>query len=271
MSLTCFLLFLQDDQITDVNSKGKLMYLQFDKVIQFNECMRQQGPEEEMFRNILFRLSNHQISTLDHGELFKRAYTNLEEDEKIQFDRTATKLCAKISSLKEYNIKRIQQLKTPIAVVKSSNNNELAAHAASNKAGNLPFQTIYSEGAKVMLTMNLWKSKGLVNGAQGTIVAIVYQPERSPPALPDVIFVQFDEYLGPSALPSLGEKIVPITPETFSWIQKKKSCSRTAMPLNPSYAITIHKSQGNISISLVFCDLNAKKYFIAALNYICIR
>lgn len=207
--------------------------------------MRQQGPEEESFRNILFRLSNHKITELDHEQLFTRAYSNLDENEKKEFDKTATKLCAKISSLKEYNLKRIQQLNKPICLVKSSNNSELAAHASSSKAGNLPYQTVYCEQAKVMLTMNLWKSKGLVNGAQGTIIAIVYQPGRSPPALPNLVFVKFQDYLGPSALPQLGEKIVPISPETFTWFQKKTSCSRTAIPLNPSYAITIHKSQGN--------------------------
>ena len=37
---------------------------------------------------------------------------------------------------------------------------------------------------------------GLVNGAIGTVVGIVYAPGTAPPGLPHSVLVQFDNYLG---------------------------------------------------------------------------
>ena len=37
---------------------------------------------------------------------------------------------------------------------------------------------------------------GLVNGALGTVVGIVYAPGTAPPGLPHNVLVQFDNYLG---------------------------------------------------------------------------
>src|ERR1700732_3323482 len=51
---------------------------------------------------------------------------------------------------------------------------------------------------KVLLTHNLWTSKGLVNGAQGVVKKIwFHQGSNAHSHLPAVVFVQFDEYSGP--------------------------------------------------------------------------
>ena len=51
-----------------------------------------------------------------------------------------------------------------------------------------------------MLTKNVWQSKGLYNGALGTVRGLVFQANISPPSLPACILVEFDEYEGPSAV-----------------------------------------------------------------------
>jgi hypothetical protein len=38
-----------------------------------------------------------------------------------------------------------------------------------------------AKGAMVMLTMNLWSSVGLCNGATGIVVDIIYQNNHQPP------------------------------------------------------------------------------------------
>ena len=43
---------------------------------------------------------------------------------------------------------------------------------------------------------------------------------------------------------STKEKLVPICPTTRSWFEYKVHYERKMIPLIPSYAITIHKSQG---------------------------
>ncbi len=54
-----------------------------------------------------------------------------------------------------------------------------------------------AKGARVMLTMNLWSSVGLCNGATGTVVDIIYQNNHQPPDLPIAVIVDFLNYRGP--------------------------------------------------------------------------
>ena len=48
-----------------------------------------------------------------------------------------------------------------------------------------------------MLSMNLWSSVGLCNGAAGTVVDIIYQINHQPPTLPIAVIVEFENYRGP--------------------------------------------------------------------------
>ena len=70
-----------------------------------------------------------------------------------------------------------------------------------------------AKGAKVMLTMNLWASVGLCNGANGTVRDIIYEFNHHPPDLPIAAVVQFDDYRGPSISPEVPS-CVPICPIT---------------------------------------------------------
>ena len=111
-----------------------------------------------------------------------------------------------------------------------------------------------------MVTCNLWKDAGLVNGAQGTIHKVVYHPDREPPDLPAMILVKIPQYTGPSCIEG-EDKIVPIVPVTRQWFKGKESCQRKALPLVPSYAITIHKAQG-ASLDSVIVDLGNREFAV---------
>ena len=50
-----------------------------------------------------------------------------------------------------------------------------------------------AKGAKVMLTMNLWISVGLCDGATGTVIDIIYEINHQPPELPIAVGVKFDD------------------------------------------------------------------------------
>lgn len=221
--------------------------------------MRQQGPEQQKFREILGRLAEGEVTDEDWKVLSTRTLKNLPIEEQKMFNEKAIKLCAKKAACAKFNIQRIKELKAPTALVKAVNEPRgLAARAPSNKAGNLPNVTLLAEGSKVILRNNLWKEKGLVNGAQGKIHKIIYAPGRVPPELPDVVFVQFDQYIGPSALEGI-EKVVPIVPVTRNWWQNKTMCTRRAIPLEPAYAITIHSSQG-MTLGHVIIDLGTHEF-----------
>ena len=94
-----------------------------------------------------------------------------------------------------------------------------------------------------MLTRNVWQTKGLYNGALGTVKAILYVNGLQHQGLPMCVLVEFDDYIGPSIVP--GEKIAPIVPETVSFDPRSQMTgSIRQLPLVLGWAITIHKSQG---------------------------
>ena len=93
-----------------------------------------------------------------------------------------------------------------------------------------------------MLTKNIWQTKGLYNGALGTIRGIVYADGALPPSLPRFVLVEFDDYRGPRIDPA--HNIVPIVPQTIQFDARtgKPEASREQLPLVLGWAMTIHKS-----------------------------
>ena len=89
-----------------------------------------------------------------------------------------------------------------------------------------------AQGARVMLTSNLWVDAGLVNGAMGTVQAICYQ-SGGPPDLPTAVMLSFDSYSAPTE----HDGSVPIVPIRMSG---GATCSRLQLPLKLTWAVTIH-------------------------------
>ena len=116
-----------------------------------------------------------------------------------------------------------------------------------------------------MLTQNMiWNTPvvqlGLMNGARGTIVAILYakegelrtdgnamagvgMPTPGSRPLPDFVVVNFPEYTGPSLFCDLPRTWVPIPPSQVANKENKQYC-RCGLSLVCSWAMTIHKAQG---------------------------
>ena len=45
----------------------------------------------------------------------------------------------------------------------------------------------------------------------------------------------------------------------YNWFSKKTACARTMIPLQPAYALTIHKSQGR-SIDKIIANLGPREF-----------
>ena len=59
-----------------------------------------------------------------------------------------------------------------------------------------------------MLQANLCVRVGSVSGTMGTVQDILFKNSQDPPFLPIAVFIEFDDYIGPTE----GKKVVPIPP-----------------------------------------------------------
>ena len=248
-------------KISQYQCKGRKLYIElFDKCFTLNESMRQKGEAQAIFRDILNKVAN---GTFNHETwyMLKDNAFKMNSDKAIdEFKKDAVMLCAYNKNARLYNIHKMKALKSPIALISAVNTPPTAKKFSESKAGGLHNKTILSKDAKVMLISNLWSEQGLTNGANGYVRYIVYDQNLSPPNLPNFVLVYFPLYTGPSFFTdTTGEKLVPISPITRSWFDYKVHHERTMIPLIPSYAITIHKSQGQ-TLDKIILNLGNMEY-----------
>ena len=124
-----------------------------------------------------------------------------------------------------------------------------------------------AKGARVMLTINLWSSVGLCNGATGTVVDFIFGDNHNPPDLPVAVIVQFDNYRGPS-FNETQPSCVPICPITVTSQSENGFQERQQLPLRLAWALTIHKSQG-LTLPKAWIDIG-KSERTAGVSYVAI-
>ncbi|CAB4014055.1 Hypothetical predicted protein [Paramuricea clavata] len=124
-----------------------------------------------------------------------------------------------------------------------------------------------AKGGRVMLTMNLWSSVGLCNGATGIVVDIIYQNNHQPPDLPIAVIVEFENYRGP-VFNENQPLCIPIYPITVTSQTEIGSHERQQLPLRLAWALTIHKSQG-LTLPKAWIDIG-KSERTAGFSYVAI-
>ena len=135
-------------------------------------------------------------------------------------------------------------------------------HQSSDRAQGLEPVLLLSIGARVMLRKNLWVRGGLVDGATGTVRAIIYPAHAQPHELPLCVMVEFDDYNGHT----IRDRLFPIVPVTVTWNSNGTRCSRTQIPLTLACAISIHKCQG-LTVDKAVIDIGETE-FAAGLAYV---
>ena len=159
-----------------------------------------------------------------------------EESRKFE---SAQLLCATHADEQDFNMKKLSELGEKVFRIKAAHKGGRAAQSASDSDAGLPKVVNISPGSKVMLTRNLWTSKGLSNGSIGYAREVIAD---KPGGLPICVLVKFPGYTGPPFCTE-DPKLVPIVPCT-SHFGAGESLSRTTLPLVLAWAITIHKAQG---------------------------
>ena len=214
--------------------------------------MRQRDPG---FSEQMDRLGNRTFTEQDYDNWASTMdLNNMSSDRQKMFIETGTKLCGMKKDMGDFNERGIKRLGQPICRSLAENNCPQAKESSSNEAENLMNELYLAKGAKVVLTKNLWSQAGLVNGAQGTVKYIIYAEgsQTSADTMPDMLLVHFPGYKGPSFLspeefPDEEEVLVPIFPVHATWYNNRgHMLDRTQFPLLYGYAITIHKSQGEL-------------------------
>ena len=225
-----------------IAEQGYQTYRMFDKVVKLVVNQRVQGAsiEQQQFRDLLLRLRVGDSTSSDWEMLLTRQPANIGD---LTLFNDATRLFYSNDQVASYNHDQLIKLKQPVAVVNAYHSSVTAKKISSSDMSGLEPVVFLAKGAKVMLTMNLWPSVGLCNGATGIIVDYIYQVEQQPPDLPVAVIVKFHDYSGPSISDTL-HSCVPVCPVAVSAQISEGVHERQQLPLRLAYALTIHKSQG---------------------------
>ena len=200
------------------------------------------------------------LTTVDDWKVLMEQ-TPVQVEDASQFD-DALRLFSTSMTVAEYNTAKLRANAKPVAAIEAIHSGPGASNTSADDAGGLESTVHLAQGARVMLTANIWVEVGLVNGAMGTVQAICYDNDQSPPNLPIAVTVRFDSCCGPT----LSDGSVPIIPIRRTWLSTNKPCSRLQLPLKLAWAITIHKSQG-MTLDKAVIDVG-KKEFSTGLTFV---
>lgn len=224
----------------NTHSVGRILFKKFTKYFKLNTSVRQQGESQQMFRSILNRIGDTNVTIDDWKELQKRCLNKITNPEDF---KDALTLYTRNQDVHSKNLSKLLELNQPILLINSIDNNSKIENTDVSKV--LPQKLTVCVGCRVMLRTNLNVKSGLVNGALGTVTGIFYKENSTSFDTPEVIFVKFDNYKGSTIYDEEDEHniingSVPIFRISRSYNQMK----RTQFPLIVAYAITVHKSQG---------------------------
>ncbi|XP_008182473.1 ATP-dependent DNA helicase PIF1-like [Acyrthosiphon pisum] len=216
-----------------------VLFEQFTKVFELTEILRQTGDSQQQFRETLQRMTLGSLEQIDYKVLKNRfAVNNIGQTKTF---KNALRIFFKKTEVDIYNETMLRSLNSPVTSIQAKNNNETASRSSTDDAQGLKNCLKLSRGCRVMLKQNLWASQD---------------------KQPLCVLVKIDEYQGPT----LYSNLVPIVPVTVSFKKGSTTCTRKQLPLQLTFAITVHKSQG-ITVDKAVVDIGSSK-FALGLSYV---
>jgi ATP-dependent DNA helicase PIF1 len=188
--------------------EGRRVFDSFNQSITLSRIFRQEGsdPEQIQFRDALMRLRTYETFESDYEMFSTRFWNNLTEPERIKF-KNSLHLLPTRALVSEF--RQLANLNQPVVKCLAKHNCTDAKKTSDEDAEGLEPEILLAEGARAMITRNLWTSKGLVNGAQCIIKKIWYHPQSDPKKdLPAVVFVKCDGYSGKYILVIISTEVL---------------------------------------------------------------
>ena len=234
---------------------GRSAYQSLNKAVVLTQVMRQSGQDQEQvrFREIPLRLRDASVTKDDWEHLMTRREGQVANKDSFS---QALHLLPTVDVVAAYNLDKLHHNGQPVAEIKATHSGPRANTATSDDAGRLDPVVHIADGARVMLTSNLWVDADLVNGAMVTVQVICYQ-SGGLPDLPIAVMGSFDSY----SSPTMHDGFVPIVPIRHSWMSGGATCSRLQLPLKLAWAVTIHRSHG-LTLGKAVVDIGSKEFCV---------
>lgn len=166
--------------------------------VTLERIFRQEGESAEQvaFRDALLHLRMYQTTEQDFNLFSTRFMNRLPALEQASF-KDALRLIPTKAAVHQHNTHCLAALNSPVVRCPASHNLPAASEGTADDAEGLEKEVLLAVGAKVMITRNLWTSKGVVNGTQGFVRKIWYTETSNPKIhLPSVVFVESESYIG---------------------------------------------------------------------------
>jgi hypothetical protein len=212
-------------------------------------------PDQTFFIQLLDDLSDARCSREQYDWLMtKKTPDALGAERMRDFEKSATYLCSINKSVDARNATKLRECGEAIFKMTAVNSSTTGKGWCSERFRGLENTTFLSLGSSILLTTNIWKDTGLVNGQPAIIKDVVYLVDQIPnKSLPSFIVIDCPNYTWPSFFEEPEKKTwVPIVPSTF--LDDTYAASRTGYPMRLAYAMTIHKSQGE-SLAMIWVDI----------------
>lgn len=253
---------------------GKLLWLSVKVVVILTEVMRQSGPENERFTELLSRLREGKCTDDDYELLNSRIIKNVNpdwsdpkwhglpvivsgNDVKDALNEEATKAFARQTGRQMH-----WYYATDMRGGTEIGDEDLKTHLrglhsgkTSYRLGRLPLVL----GMPVMFTQNFDVESGIVNGSTGILKQIRYRTDADGNRHAISCIVDVPDTTGPPMpdLPNGYSVALEDTVDmrfTHPYSLKKCTIKRTQVPIIPAFAMTAHKSQGQ-TLPKVVLDL----------------
>ena len=152
------------------SNKGREAYLSLTENITLKRIMRQRGEDENArrFRELLEHMRIDEVADEDIELINSRVIDDLPPEERATFD-DALCICPTNALVDDLNHNRLGVSNKPVLIVPAMHTGAGASKESEDNAEGLQPRLLLMEGAKVMITRNLWTPQGLTNGTMGVI------------------------------------------------------------------------------------------------------